>query len=211
MHARKKVILLTLTCFLVILAVAAIYRTVAVPKQIAFDPNSCPSIGNQNAGIEMVLFEDFACPSCHRFMSGIFPEIQAAYIEPGLAKFVLIPIVIHEKSKVVANAVLEIQAQAPQLVFPFLQRLIQEFGDRDPTELELTRLAASMGGVRIVDFAAGLRLGRYDQQLSENFQLAKVAMKKDLKTPTLFINGSMIHQLSFQAISERVDRIGVVR
>ena len=210
MHARKKVILLTLTCFLAILAMAAIYRTVAVPKQIPFDSAACPSIGNENARIEMVLFEDFACPSCHQFMSGIFPKIQEAYINPGFAKFVLIPIVIHEKSKIVANAVLEIQAQAPQLVFPFLHRLIQEFGDREPTELELTRLAASMGSVRVVDFAAGLRLGRYDQQLSENFQLAKVVMAKDLKTPTLFINGSMIHKLSFQAISERVDRIGVL-
>jgi len=207
MHARKKLILATLGVFLAGLGGIGIHRAIVAPRPILFAAVDCPVIGADNAKIAMIVFEDLACSSCRRFTQEILPQIQAAYIERGIAKLVLIPVVLYRESKMMANAILEVHHQAPEKVFPFLHELILEFGDRNPSALDLIDLAMRIGNIYLVDFARNIETGRYNQELDGNLHLAKMAMKKNLKTPALFINGFAAPALSFESISMQIDRI----
>lgn len=207
MHARKKLILATLGVFLAGLCGLGIHRSITAPRPILFAATDCPTAGTDKAQITIIVFEDLGCPSCHRFILEILPQIQAAYIERGIAKLVLIPVVLHWESKTMANAILEVHRQAPEKVFPFLHDLIVEFRDHNPSVLDLIDLAKRMGIIHLEDFANHIETGRYHQELAGNLRLAKKTMKKNLKTPALYINGFSTPALSFDTISMQINRI----
>lgn len=208
MQARKKLVLATFGIFLAGLVIAGgLARVRQTPKAILFSSISNPVIGAEQARIEMVLFEDLACPACRRFIQEIFPQIKTAYIEPGIAKLVLIPVILYEESRMMANALLEVYAQAPNQVASFLEKLILKFGNREPSAKDLIDLAKELGNIRLTDFTKSIETGRYDQQLDANLRLAKKVMKTQIKTPALFINGFPIHPLVFETISMQIERI----
>lgn len=46
-------------------------------------------IGRANAPVTVIEFHSLTCGNCARFHTEIFPRIKAAYIEPGLVRFLL--------------------------------------------------------------------------------------------------------------------------
>lgn len=53
-----------------------------------------PSIGLDDAPVEIVLFEDFRCPSCGTFTEQVYPQIVQELVRPGTARvyFVNFPV-----------------------------------------------------------------------------------------------------------------------
>jgi protein-disulfide isomerase len=65
------------------------------------------TLGDPDAPITIVEFADYQCPACQGFASMVKPQIEAVYVEPGVAKFVFydFPLVtIHPHAFLAARA-----------------------------------------------------------------------------------------------------------
>jgi protein-disulfide isomerase len=67
-----------------------------------------PVLGDENAEVTMVVYEDFQCPFCKRFEEGAFQQIKSNYIDPGQVKAVWkdrpLPQIGHEWAESAASA-----------------------------------------------------------------------------------------------------------
>ncbi len=88
---RSFLILGTLVAVLLIgLTIWAVQRgqtpSGAVGAAKTFDLSNQPMLGQADAPVTLVAFEDFKCPNCKNFEENIFPAIQQKYIDTGKAK-----------------------------------------------------------------------------------------------------------------------------
>ena len=45
-----------------------------------------PTLGDENAPVQLAVFEDFKCPFCSQFEESVMPQLEREYIETGQAK-----------------------------------------------------------------------------------------------------------------------------
>lgn len=57
-------------------------------QTVSFDLSNQPVLGQEDAPVTLVVFEDFKCPNCKRFEEEFLPEIRSKYIDTGKAKLV---------------------------------------------------------------------------------------------------------------------------
>src|SRR5690348_7288175 len=104
MKGRKFLVLSTLTVFCAFLGSLGLYRAVVDHRPLVILGNEFPSIGDSDAKIEVVVFEDFLCHTCRYFSMEVFPAIQTTYIDRGVAKYVMVPLAFSPHSREIANA-----------------------------------------------------------------------------------------------------------
>ncbi len=205
MHKRRVLVLSTLVIFAAILVILAITKAVRVPQPSEIKTEHYPQIGKIDAPITMVVFEDFLCRTCRYFNLEVFPAIQTTYIDTGLVKYVMIPLAFSSNSKEIANAAYFFFYQAPHHYFTFVQEV---FSQNKKLEIQdLIQLASQFPGVGLTAFVESIKLGKYDQELENNLAAAKKAMKNNLHTPAVFINGELNHGISFESLSGQIESI----
>jgi protein-disulfide isomerase len=207
MLGRKIFVLSSLAIVCTGLGSLGLYRALLDPKPVVLMRNEYPTIGNENARIEVVVFEDFLCRACRRFSMEVFPAIQTAYVDRDIAKYVMVPLAFSSHSREIANAALAVFYQTPKHYFAYIQELFLLLADRTLEFKDLIEAAAKFGDIDLAAFEKSVKTGRYDQELDHNFQVAKKAMKKNLRTPTIFINGYPMTDISFESISLKIDEI----
>ena len=117
----------TLAFFCAVLGAVGVYRFVYSPKILAIHAELYPSIGNREAEIEIIVFEDLVCHTCRYFTMEVFPMIQSTYIAPGIVKYVMsiFPIAFLPNSEEIANAALSVFAQEPRIFFSLRSRILR--------------------------------------------------------------------------------------
>lgn len=208
MNARHKLVWYTFSGFLVVLGIVWVYHASFGKRGLNIHSATTLSIGSEGARVEMVLFQDFACFACYRFLKETLPQVQTAYLDSGKAHLTLIPVALRDESKLIATAILEIQAQEPSLVYPFIQKLVSSLQQRPPNFIDLLHAAVSLEKIQISDLTEALQSDKYDKQLRNNFKIAKKNMGGKLTTPALFINGERVSYLSFSSISLKIEGQG---
>lgn len=61
---------------------------VTPPQKLDIDTDDDPVLGNLNAPVTIVSFEDYQCPFCGRAFQETFPLLKKDYIDTGKAKYV---------------------------------------------------------------------------------------------------------------------------
>jgi protein-disulfide isomerase len=173
---------------------------------ITIDSNHYPSIGNGGAEVEVIVFEDLMCHLCRYFTLEVFPAIQSNYIAPGIVKYVLIPVAFLPHSHEVANAALDIYTQTPQFFFPFVREYFLRLSDKKMDLETLISLAKEFEGIDLASLEQSVKEGRYNLQLEENLRVATKAMKNNVRTPAVFINGVLSPGISFNSISAQIEQ-----
>ena len=69
-----------------LIAVFAATAVTALPENIETEGE--PVLGEEDAEVTIVVFEDFQCPFCKRFEENAFPQIKSNYVETGEVKVV---------------------------------------------------------------------------------------------------------------------------
>lgn len=207
MKGRKRLVLYTLAVLCLGLGSLGLLRAILVPGPVAIMMEKYPAIGYDHAKIEVVVFEDFQCHTCKYFTMEVFPAIESTYVEPGIAKYAMIPLAFSTRSREIANAALSVFYQAPHYYFPYVRELFLRFSDGNVEFRDLVDTAAKFQGIDLARFANDVETGRYDGELDQNLQLAKKAMKRNLRTPAVFINGFQMPGISFESISSQIEEI----
>lgn len=207
MGKRKILVLATLGVALLILGALLFWHKAPPPGQIAFEFAGMPTLGNEGAPLEFVVFEDLRCGSCRQFSQDVFPEIESHYIATGKARYTFIPVAFIQGSKRLANAALAVHASTPHRFFPYLERLFAEFSDDGATREQLVELAMQVGGIDLRFLSHAIATRQFYGELDRNLKMAKKTLGNDFGTPALYVNGFPLPTRSFEALEKKIQKV----
>ena len=153
------------------------------------------TLGDPDAPVELVVIEDFLCPSCRVFHQKLFPKIRENYIETGKARYTMVPIPVVKGSGMLENAALEVYRQSPGLFFPFMDKILQTFRrgpSRAEGEQKLLEIARELGGINdlLLKQCIDTRCNR--DLLQRNLDWARQRMGQEYVLPALYKDGQRI-------------------
>ena len=207
----KKVIISILILALIIFVAAFIFRPqTPLPQPILIDTQNQPSLGQKNAKVEIVAFEDLKCVACKEFTNTIFPQLKKEYIDTGIAKFTFINLAFIPGSIAAANAAHCIYKQNPELFFPFVDYV---YANQPPenenwaTIPKLLEFASRIKGINQDQLSQCVFNNTYTSIIDKNLQLAQKAIGPTIMTPTLFINGIRVDPLTINQIKKIINHV----
>lgn len=192
----KRIILgmagLALVAFIALFYFRPLLIRAHLPKPVVIDTANQPTLGNSDAKIHIVIFEDLKCVNCARFSNEIMPYIKKHYIDTGIAKYTLINLAFIPGSMPAANAAHCLYAQNPAFFFPFIDNIFEHQPPENKnwaTIPALMNFAVNIPGVNMDQLAACLVENTYDQFIQNNLKQAMVIMNGSVATPAVFVNG----------------------
>ncbi len=145
--------------------------------------------GDPNAPITMMEFADYQCPACQQFATLVKPEVDLAYVETGMVRFVFhdFPLGGHPHAFLAARASRCALDQGDQFYWPFHDQLFAHQStwslSQSPPLSAYEDYAATIG-LNEGDFAACLNSDRHADVVSANMRLG---MELGVTgTPTIF-------------------------
>lgn len=169
------------------------------------DTKNQPTIGQQNAPVHIVAFEDLKCGNCARFTNRIFPKIKKQYIDTGIAKYTVINLAFIDGSMPAANAARCLYQQKNAYFFAFIHRLYanQPPEDQDwATVPYLMKMAQTIPGVNKQALSECIVKSPHTAFINNNLVQAMKIMHGRVATPTLFVNGIMVKPLNMNRLKQ---------
>ncbi len=204
---KRIFVLATLLGFSIALGIVFFYRQSAPQAPIIVESREFPFLGDEDAPVKLVIFEDFLCPGCARFGLHTFPLIRSTYIDTGKASCSFIPIALTDASKMVANGVLSVFHRAPDSCFAFMQEVFLHFTNHRFNESALFLLGKKVEGLDQEAFIQDIQTGRYNAALETNWEIAKRDMENNIRVPAILINGELAPGISFDVIAAEIESI----
>ena len=173
----------------------------------AIDITGQPLLGNPDATVTMVVFEDFRCPACQNFELNVMPDIRRDYVDTNRVRvaYMNLPVV----NPVSAG---EHVARVGECVFTQSNEAFWEMKTplyRAQSELSDARRAVVLAN----QYAPGIDAGTLDACLADPGSLAAVradvARATELQvraTPTVFVNGTMVTPATAANVRSALDR-----
>jgi protein-disulfide isomerase len=160
-----------------------------------------PSQGPENARVTVVEFLDPECESCRAF----YPEVKRILKEyEGRLRFVVRYMPFHSNSVVAASAT---EAAGKQGKYWEMQELLfarqPEWSHKEEPQRELMMNYAKDMSLEIDKFAADFSNILVFQKIEQD-RLDGVSLGVK-GTPTFFINGKILEQLSYEALKKEID------
>jgi protein-disulfide isomerase len=202
-----------ITLITILIAVAAVAALIVVPRlgggaeaPVELDISGRPMLGNPDAPVTMVVFEDFRCPGCQNFELNVFPELERDYVASGQVRVVAMsfpvvsPVAASEHVARVAKCVHQQSNDAYWEMKPPLYRALPELGN-ERRVIELALL-----------YAPGIDAGLLDACLADPASLTLVQNDSRMgtalevrATPTVMINGVAVSSPSASAVRAAID------
>ena len=200
---RNSMIVVAIVAVIVILL--AIYlpshSSKTLPQAVKINTANQPTLGDKDAKLHIVAFEDLKCSNCMRFNKNIFPKIYDQYIKTGKAKYTVITLAFIPGSIPAANAAHCVYAQNHAAFFAYVKYIY----NHQPPETQnwatipnLMLFATHVKGVNQDQLAQCLVKSPYTQQFTDNLNILKGIMKPPVGTPTMYVNGVKVDPLTWK-------------
>ncbi len=153
------------------------------------DIGHLPPLGNKNAKVTVVAFEDFRCPFCDKLFKDTLPQLKKDYIDTGKISFYYRHYQFLGPASVVAGNAAECaneQGKFWQLHDYLYTNQPSESDTSMYTTDNLTQIAGQLG-MNTDQFRSCLDSKKYDKNVSDDLAAGQKAGVNG--TPTLFING----------------------
>jgi len=170
------------------------------------DVSGQPILGDANAPVTMVVFEDFRCPGCQNFELNVMPDIRRDYVDGGRVRVAYVnlpvvnPVAASEHVARVGECVFRQSNDAFWEMKTPLYRAQAELGNaRRTVELALTYAPGIDGGAldACLGEASSLQAVRDDVALATRLQVRS--------TPSVFVNGIAVATPSASAVRAALD------
>ncbi|WP_424949327.1 DsbA family protein [Deinococcus sp.] len=154
-----------------------------------------PFLGQENAKVSVVVFEDFKCPNCKNFEAGTMPTIQSKYVDTGKAKVYRInfPFIGPDSTTAAEAAECAYQQKGNDGYNQFATLLFRAQGDEKTTwatASKMEELAGYVDGVDAAKFKTCLESEATKGQVdADNAQATKAGINS---TPNIFVNGASV-------------------
>lgn len=202
----KRITLVTLF-IVVIIAVAAFF--ILKPHQdlgpkVIIQTAGLPTLGDPKAKNQIVAFEDLKCGNCALYNKILFPQIKSQLIDSGKAKYSVILLAFIPGSPPAANAAYCLYQQNPDYFFPFVEYVYQNQPDENTNWATVSQLMqfanAAVPKANQQELSMCLIDGNNDARVTNNLNIAKSVMGESVSTPSLYVNGHKVTNLTMDGI-----------
>jgi protein-disulfide isomerase len=170
--------------------------TPQLASKIATGP--VPSIGPENASVQVVEFSDFECPFCSR-AADVVHKVREKYGDKVRIVFRQFPLPNHSNAHVAAQASLAANEQGK--FWPFHDTLFKNQRGLDRAGLEEH---AKKNGLDVAAFKKSLDEKKFAAQVDSDLKLGEEVSVQG--TPTMFVNGKRVdNPTDFEAVAKLID------
>lgn len=147
--------------------------------------------GNPDATATIMEFADFQCPACGEFHSQMKPQVDLAFVESGLARFVYhdFPLSMHPHAFLASRAARCAHDQDPDAFWPYHDQLYRTqavWGAAGTPPISAFEGYANAQGLDLDTFSACLNSDKFADVVTANIQLG---MQLGVgSTPTIFVS-----------------------
>lgn len=164
-----------------------------------------PSLGKDDAPIQMVVYFDYQCPSCRVAEDAVIPFVISDYVDTGKVKLTFNNMAfIGPESRLTANAAL-CAAEGGKFL-DYHKKLFEIQGAENSgvyTEEKLKEIAEQVG-LDSVSFGACIDSKKYQSQVIREYKEAQAAGVN--ATPNYLINGQLVHSGTYLSIKRVIDK-----
>ncbi len=205
----KSLIIAVIAIAVVVVAAAIFFKpSTKLPKQVRIDTTGQPTMGNANAKVHIIAFEDLKCPNCMRFNTTLLPKVKKKFVDSGIAKYTMITLAFIPGSMPAANAARCLYKQNKKLYFPFVKYIYFHQPSEEQnwaTVPTLLQFASKIKGVNKPALEQCLVKSPYTGFINKNLQIANKVMGGQVATPTLFVNGRIVRPLTMKRLQTLID------
>lgn len=183
---------------------------IALPQPVLINTNNQPTMGNVNAKLHIVAFEDLKCSNCMRYNETILPKIDAQYVKTGQASYTIITLAFIPGSLPAANAAQCVYAQNHHAFFDYVAYI---YAHQPPEEQDwatipnLMLFASHIAGINTDTLANCLVASPYAALIGNNLFIASAAMGSNVATPALYVNGIKVDPLNWEHVQQIIHQL----
>jgi protein-disulfide isomerase len=205
----KKIIILFVVLVALALTlgmVAGKYRT--SKPAVNIDTTDQPTMGNPNAKVHIVIFEDLKCISCRNFNNTVLPNIKKEYIDKGIAKYTVINLAFIQGSLPAANAARCLYKENPEWFFAFVNNIyLNQPPEREDwaTIPRLVQFANVIPDLDTEKFSHCIYESPYTDFILNNFKIAQNLQGATVSTPAVYVNGRLVESPNFSNVKKAIE------
>ena len=172
-----------------------------LPARQNIDLDDDPVLGDKNAPVTIVSFEDYQCPFCGRAFQQTFPLIKKDYIDTGKVKYVYrdFPLSFHPNAEPAAEA-----SECAHEQGKFWQFHDEIFNNQESLGKDFYISTAKKLGLNVDKFTQCIDTGKYKQEVQNDFAYGSQVGVSG--TPTFFINGiQLVGAQPYQAFQQVIE------
>ncbi|GGJ30229.1 DsbA family protein [Deinococcus roseus] len=186
-------IIMSIAGLILVVVLLAVINSIRSSAPKTLDLTGQPTIGNLDARVTVIAFEDFKCPICKQFDGSIFNTIEEKYIKTGKIKYgfrnymVISP---NADSKTAAIAGECVYNQNKDLFFPFSHLMYRAQGDESTTwatKERILEVAAYIPDINKDELGKCIDSNTYEKEVLNDQSVGSNAGVNG--TPSLFVNG----------------------
>lgn len=201
-----------LSIFLVLVLAAC--SQVEKPQNTTEPTEGQPTIGSATAKVHVIVFEEPKCPNCKLFSEMIFPILNADYIKTNKIRYTFVPVSFIPDSMIAAVAWLCVyhQDKSPnhELFFKYVEYtyLNQPAEDQNwATAENMIKFAKGTdSAINTDELQRCLSSVVFQQLIENNNAYGTKLMKRDLDTPTVFVNGEEVKEVTYDNIVKAIKK-----
>jgi len=212
----NSLLIATLLFFIFIISFGCIFTKMHLPDSIEVNAKGQPTIGFTKAKVHVVVFEEPKCINCRQFHEKVFPQIKKEFIDSNKITYTTIPVSFLQGSMPAATALLCVYYEDPlypnsDLFFSYLDYMYahqpQESADWATREnLEEFAKKASPA-ISINKLGSCIDHQTYRSKIVQNTEYGKKIMGGTISTPTVYVNGIVVRELTFDNISDLIEKV----
>ena len=158
-----------------------------IPQRQDISLDNDPVLGNKDAPVTIVSFEDYQCPYCGRAFQQTFPLLKKDYVDTGKVKMVFrdYPLPFHPNAEPAAEA-----SECAHEQGKFWEFHDGLFNNQESLGTEFYMKLAGDLKLDTAKFKQCIESGKYKQEVQDDFSYGSQVGVSG--TPTFFVNGIML-------------------
>lgn len=207
------IMIITLVVIGLVTAIVIISNSQTTRSGTAYDEQppieAQPTIGEEDAAVQVVEFGDYKCPSCKQWGDQVYPQLISDYVESGDVNFSFINVLFHGQESYIASLASEaVYSQNPDVYWDFHKEIFnQQPTDHNATWVTVDKMVEIASGIDGID-AEQLRTDIEDEihadQVNQDNQLVQDYGVE--LTPSIMVNDVMVEDpFDYEAISELIE------
>ncbi len=212
---HKPLVAFTAAVLILITLVLFHHHKSQTSNAVDLEVSSHPTIGNPDAAIHIVVFEEPRCIDCMYYNNDIYPLIFKEYIETNQVKYTNIPVSFLRNSLNIGTALLCAYHENPrepndEAYFAFLDYIYQDgrvVHNDNLTINDIVHLASQASpSINSKKLKKCIESKNYHQDILNNTAYATEVMKGNLGTPAIYVNGVLLENITYANLKKLITK-----